>query len=216
MTEPKTDPDRRVRLYAAVALTVAVAFVVGLALMQRAQRAADPFRDCRAGQVAGGDIGGPFTLVDESGRTVTDADVIRGPTLVYFGFSYCPDVCPLDLDRNVTAVDILEERGVEVTPVFITVDPERDTPEVLAEYTETWHPRLLGLTGSADQLKAAQQAYRVYASRRDPGDGGDYVYDHSTFSYLMLPESGFAEFFKREVGADELAERVACFVQAQG
>lgn len=216
MAEPNSDPDRRVRTYAVAALSVAVLFVGGLAWMRHAQQASDPFRDCRAGQVAGGAIGGPFTLVDETGRTVTDAEVITGPTLVYFGFSYCPDVCPMDLDRTAAAVDILEEMGVEVTPVFITVDPERDTPEVLRDYTDAWHPRLLGLTGSADQVKAAEQAYRVYASRRVPEDGGDYVYDHSTFTYLMLPGTGFAEFFKREVSADEMASRVSCFVHAAG
>jgi protein SCO1/2 len=214
MAEPKASPDARVRIYAALALTVAVGFIAGLAWMRQSQQAADPFADCREGQVAGGAVGGPFSLVDESGQTVTDADVINGPTLVYFGFSFCPDVCPMDLDRNVAAVDILEEMGFEVTPVFVTFDPDRDTPEVMRDFTDNLHPRLLGLTGSADQVNGAMQAYRVYASRRDPEDGGYYVFDHSTFTYLMLPGTGFAEFFKRDLGPDEMAERVACFINA--
>lgn len=215
MAEPAPKSDRRMRVYAALALTVAAGFVAGLAWLRISQQAADPFRDCRESKVAGGTVGGPFTLVDENGRQVTDTDVIRTPTLVYFGFSFCPDVCPLDLDRNLAAVDLLEAKGLEVSPVFITVDPERDTPEVLRDFTDNLHPRLLGLTGSADQVEAAKRAYRVFAERVEPEDGGYYIYNHTTMTYLMLPGTGFAEFFRRDTGPEEMAERVACFVLAQ-
>lgn len=175
----------------------------------------DRFAECRTGQVAGGSgqIGGPFTLVDAEGETVTDADVITEPSLLYFGYTFCPDVCPLDVARNAVTVDLLEERGHEVTPVFISVDPARDTPEVVGDFAANMHPRMIGLTGSPEQVKAASQAYRTYYNAHDDGEEEFYLVDHSTFSYLVLPEHGFVEFFRRDLGPEELAERIACFVE---
>jgi protein SCO1/2 len=173
------------------------------------------FADCRQSEVSGGSgsIGGPFTLTDQVGNTVTQADVITGPTLLYFGYTFCPDVCPLDNVRNAEATDILEERGIDVTPVFISVDPARDTPEVLRSYTGNLHPRMIGLTGTENQVQAATQAYKVYFRIQPSGDEF-YLVDHSTFTYLVLPEAGFVEFFRRETTPDEMADRVACFVGA--
>lgn len=176
---------------------------------------ADRFAQCRKGAVAGGAaaIGGPFTLVSETGATVTDKDVITKPSLLYFGYSYCPDVCPLDNARNAEAVMILEERGYEVTPVFISVDHERDTPELLAEFTDVLHPRMIGLTGSPEQIKAASQAYRTYYKVQNPGDPYTLI-DHSTQTYLVFPESGFVEFFNRDATPEDMAQSVACFIDA--
>ncbi|MCL7465221.1 SCO family protein [Phaeovulum sp. NW3] len=176
---------------------------------------ADPFAQCRKGAVAGGAaaIGGPFTLVSETGAMVTDKDVITKPSLLYFGYSYCPDVCPLDNARNAEAVMILEERGYEVTPVFISVDHERDTPELLAEFTDVLHPRMIGLTGSPEQIKAASQAYRTYYKVQTPGDPYTLI-DHSTQTYLVFPESGFVEFFNRDTTPEDMAQSVACFIDA--
>ncbi|HSF63422.1 MAG TPA: SCO family protein [Paracoccaceae bacterium] len=201
------------RMTAVLAVGVAAAGLGWTGWQVWSTRSADPFAQCRGGQVAGGSIGGPFTLVDEAGATVTDKDVIKGPTLIYFGYTFCPDVCPLDAARNAEAVDILEEMGVEVTPVFISVDPKRDTPEVMAEFTDYMHPRMLGLTGSEEQVKAASQAYRTYYKVQDPTEEY-YLVDHSTFTYFVLPEVGFVDFFKRESTPDEMAQRVACFVAA--
>ena len=173
----------------------------------------DAFAQCRGNQVAGGTIGGPFTLVDTTGNTVTDKDVLTRPSLVYFGYTFCPDVCPLDAQRNAEAVDILASEGLEVTPVFITIDPQRDTPAVLAEFTAAVHPKMIGLTGSADQIKAASAAYRTYF-KQQPAEDEFYLMDHSTFTYLMMPKVGFAEFFDRDISADLMAEKVACFVAA--
>ncbi|MBD3665206.1 SCO family protein [Sulfitobacter sp. TSTF-M16] len=172
----------------------------------------DQFAQCRASSVAG-DLGGPFELINGRGDTVTDKEVITEPTLIYFGYTYCPDVCPLDVDRNAQAIEILETRGKIVTPVFITVDPARDTPEVVGEFAEVMHPRMIGLTGSAAQVKAASQAYRTYYKAHDPVDG-EYLVDHSTFSYLVMPEHGFVEFFRRELPPEDLADKVGCFVDA--
>lgn len=168
---------------------------------------------CGAGAVAGGDIGGPFELVSETGETVTDADVITGPTLVYFGYTFCPDVCPLDVQRNAQAVFELEERGYDVLPVFISIDPERDTPEDVAIYTDNAHPRMLGLTGSPEQVAAASRAYRTYY-KAQPAEDDYYLVDHSTFTYLMLPGNRLAGFFRRDLSPEELADRVACILEA--
>jgi protein SCO1/2 len=200
------------RLYAGLAAGAVAALLGGSAAYVLFNRAADPFAQCRAGAVGGGDIGGAFTLVDETGATVTEKDIITKPTLVYFGYTYCPDICPLDAARNAEAVDILEERGLDVTPVFITIDPARDTPQVLAEFTENLHPRMIGLTGSEDQVKAASQAYKTFFRKQDGDDPEFYLMDHSTFTYLMLPETGFADFFRREDTAEQIADRTACFV----
>ena len=199
------------KIYAAIAAAAMAGLLGGSALYIFLQRGSDAFADCRGGQVGGAEIGGPFTLVDSTGATVTDADVLTEPSLVYFGYTFCPDVCPLDNARNAEAVDILEEKGFDVTPVFISIDPARDTPEVLAEFTQSLHPRMIGLTGSDDQIKAVAKAYKSYFRKQDAEDEF-YLMDHSTFTYLMLPDTGFAGFFTREETADQMAERVACFL----
>lgn len=201
------------KLYAGVAAAAVLVGLAGMGGYAYFNRASDPYAQCRGGQVAGGDIGGPFTLVDQTGKTVTEAEVITKPSLVYFGYTFCPDVCPLDNQRNAEAVDILEEQGIEVTPVFISVDPKRDTPEVMADFAEAMHPRMIALTGSEEQVKAASQAYKTYYRVQDP-EAEYYLVDHSTFTYLMMPGKGFMDFFKREATADEMAERVSCFVNA--
>ncbi|MCX7287180.1 MAG: SCO family protein [Rhodobacterales bacterium] len=201
------------RLYAGVAAAAVAAMLGGLFAYVQMNRSDDVFAQCRQGQVAGGDIGGPFTLVDTSGQTVTDADVLAKPSLVYFGYTFCPDVCPLDMARNVEAVDLLAERGLEVTPVFISIDPQRDTPEALADYAANMHPSLIALTGSSEQVKAASLAYKTYY-RQQPSEDEFYLMDHSTFTYLMLPGTGFVDFFRREITSAQMAETVACFVEA--
>jgi protein SCO1/2 len=201
------------KLYAGAAVLTLAALVGGTALWINIGQAGDPFAQCRGGQVAGGDIGGPFTLVDQTGTTVTDKDVLTKPSLVYFGYTFCPDVCPLDVARNAEAVDILEEMGLDVTPVFISVDPRRDTPEVMADFAEVMHPRMIALTGSDEQVKAASLAYKTYYKAQEAPDEY-YLVDHSTFTYLMMPETGFVDFFKRDVSPDQMAERVACVVNS--
>ena len=205
---------RSFAILAAIGLSVVL---IATYLLTQRQQGSDQFAQCRTGAIAGGtdQIGGPFTLVDETGKTVTSAEVLTRPSLIYFGYTFCPDVCPLDVARNAEAVELLTERGIDVQPVFITIDPARDTPEVVAEYTDYMHPDMLGLTGSEEQVRAASQAYRTYykAQPTTPGDEEFYLVDHSTFSYLTLPEQGFVEFFRRELRAEDMADRVACFVE---
>ena len=201
---------------ASVALIGTLISGTGAAVLIARNGSGDPFAECREGVVAGGvaSIGGPFTLVSETGQSVTDAEVITQPTLVYFGYTFCPDVCPLDTVRNAEAVDILEASGHEVLPVFITVDPNRDTPEVMAAFTDNVHERMLGLTGTQEQTHAAAQAYRVYYQNHDDGTDPYYLVDHTAFTYLMLPGSGFAEFFNRDTTPADMAARTACFIEA--
>lgn len=203
-----------VRSIAILAALITIAFLGWMSIAAyRATGSDDQFAQCRSSAVAGGTaaIGGPFELVDEAGVTVTDAEVLVDPSLIYFGYTFCPDVCPMDVSRNAEAVEILEGKGKRVQPVMITIDPERDTPEVLAEFTDYMHPRMVGLTGSAEQIKAASQAYRTYY-RRQPSDDEFYLVDHSTFTYLTLPGHGFVEYFRRDVSPEKMAKTVGCFV----
>jgi protein SCO1 len=178
--------------------------------------ATDPFAHCRTSVVAGGagSIGGPFTLTDENGNVVTDAEVLAKPSLVYFGYTFCPDVCPIDVARNAEAISLLDERGYDVTPVFISLDPARDTPERLREWTDYMHPRLLGLTGSRAQLDQAAREYRVTYLLPDDMTTADYTIGHTRFSYLMMPGQGFAQLYTGDDSADSMADSVACFVDA--
>ena len=197
---------------AAVCLLL-VTWIASLGIWPFADRSGDQFASCRSSAVAGGvgQIGGPFNLLDSAGKTVTEADVITAPSLVYFGYTFCPDVCPMDTIRNAEAIDVLEENGKTATPVFISIDPKRDTPEVVGDYAEAIHPRMIGLTGSAEQVKAASRAYRTYYKAHD-GDDEYYLVDHSTMTYLVLPEYGVVEFFRRDVGPEALAKKTACFI----
>ena len=205
------------RIAAIIAVFATIIVLGGLWFISRDQGDEDQFAQCREGQVAGGTsaIGGPFELVSETGATVTDKDVLTEPSLLYFGYTYCPDVCPMDTARNAEAVEILEATGKIVQPVFISIDPARDTPEVMAEFTDYLHPRMLGLTGSPAQIKAASQAYRTYYKKQEPEDGDEefYLVDHSTFTYLTLPGHGFVEYFRRDVTPDQMADRVGCFLE---
>ena len=117
----------------------------------------------------GADIGGPFELVNHLGKTVTDKDVFVEPSIVYFGYTYCPDVCPFDVARNADAVDLLAQQGVNATPVFITIDPARDTVEAIADYAQNMHSKMIALTGTEPQISAASKAYKTYYKRHDDG-----------------------------------------------
>ncbi|WP_156933627.1 SCO family protein [Paracoccus sp. J39] len=177
---------------------------------------ADAFAPCRKGLEAGGldGLGSPFTLTDQNGARVTDRQVLAGPALLYFGYTYCPDVCPMDSARNAEAVAILDQRGMRLTPVFITVDPKRDTPEVLRDFTGAMHERMIGLTGSPAEIDAVAKAWRNYYRLNDQEDPENYLVDHMTNSYLVMPGAGTVGVFDRELSAPELAERAACFIDA--
>jgi cytochrome oxidase Cu insertion factor (SCO1/SenC/PrrC family) len=149
-------------------------------------------------------IGGPFALIDQDGRRRTEADYRGKVLLVYFGFSYCPDVCPTDLQEIGLAVDRLGPAGDAVQPIFITLDPARDTSEHLKEYVAMFHARFVGLTGDAPAIDAAARAYRVYYARVEL-EKSDYTVDHSAFIYLMGRHGEYLGFFPPGTSADILA-----------
>ena len=195
------------RVYALLASAAVVVGLVGFFVAPRFLGGDDPFADCRRAAVAGGTaaIGGPFALTGAGGERVTDAEAITGPTLVYFGYSFCPDICPTDLSRNALAAEALAEDGTEVGQVFISIDPARDTPEVVGDYAAAIDPGLLGLTGTAEEVDAAAKAYKVYY--RKAGDDPEYyLMDHSTFTYLMAPGVGFLEFYQSDATPEAVAE----------
>ena len=159
--------------------------------------------------IAGAEIGGPFALTDHTGAQISSAELIDGPVLIYFGYTFCPDICPVDVTVMASAVDLLAEQGFDVTPVFITIDPARDTPEALAYYAEAMHPRMIALTGTGDEVKAAAAAYKVYYQRVDLEDSAaDYLMSHSTFTYFVTPE-GLKGLFRNNFPPEEMAGEVA-------
>jgi protein SCO1/2 len=155
-------------------------------------------------------IGGAFVLTDQSGQQRTDADFRGQYMLVFFGFTNCPDICPIELQTMTDALDLLGADAAKVTPIFITVDPARDTPAALRDYVANFHPRLVALTGSADAIGAVAKAYRVYyakATGKDaPADPADYIMDHSAILYLMGPDGRFYTHFSPGTSAEDLAQ----------
>jgi protein SCO1/2 len=162
-------------------------------------------------------IGGPFQLTDQSGKVRSARDFRGRLMLVYFGFTYCPDICPTDLQAIGLAMDKLGAGADGVQPLFITLDPKRDTAEHLAEYVPLFHPRLIGLTGSAEQVQNAADAYRVYYKRVDFDDGGtNYTVDHSAFIYLMDRDGNYLGFFPPGTSAEKMVEMIRPHLSGQG
>jgi cytochrome oxidase Cu insertion factor (SCO1/SenC/PrrC family) len=153
-------------------------------------------------------IGGPFALTDQTGKAVTDQTYKGKWLLVFFGFTYCPDVCPTDLLQIALAVDQLGEAGEMVQPIFITVDPDHDTPAHLKQYMSLFHPRFIGLTGDADAIRAIARAYRVYYKKVEWDDRSGYTVDHSAFIYLMGRDGEYLGFFPPGASAERLVEAI--------
>lgn len=188
--------------WAAVAVLAFVTLAVGLgwfvtdgpALVQRERASGIP------------DIGGAFTMTNQRGETVTDRDILGKPTLIFFGFTNCPDVCPTTMAEIAAARDMLGADAGKVRPVLITVDPERDTPEALGEYVAAFDADALGLTGSPEAVAAAAKGFRAYfrkASNPSAPDG--YSMDHTTYLYLVGPDGAYVDFYRYGIGADALA-----------
>ena len=186
----------------------------GTFLITQIMEPAKRFEDCVSGGVVGGAIGGPFELTNHKGEMVTDVDVLDQPALVYFGYTFCPDVCPMDVARNVVAVEILAESGLQVKPVFITIDPVRDTVDYLADFVANNHSDMIGLTGTAAQVAKAARAYKVYYRKQSGDDEEYYLMDPSNFTYLMIPDIGFVDFLRSDIPPQKVADRVACVINA--
>jgi protein SCO1/2 len=200
-----TDPRRRrypgLMLAAAALLVAAVA--AGAALW--------------SSQGGGPSIGGPFTLVDGDGRTVTDRDFRGKWLLIYFGYTFCPDVCPTTLNEVAAALGALGPKADRLTPVFITVDPGRDTRPVVKQYAAAFSPRMVGLTGSAEQIAAVAKEYRVYYAIHRTGDNpgnnpGDYSVDHTSLLYLVDPDGRFVAPIRADLPGAEMAAAIARYL----
>ena len=153
------------------------------------------------------DIGGPFALVAPDGRTVTDADFRGKWMLVYFGFTQCPDACPTALTSIAAALDMLKTRRDAVAPIFITVDPARDTPAVMGRYVALFDKQITGLTGTQAQIDRVTREYRVYAARHPTKDGG-YTMDHSSIIYLMNPQGRFDSVLDGAANPEDIAAKI--------
>jgi protein SCO1/2 len=203
MTTNDTGKRRRLLLLAAlIGLAAGVATAVTLVVLP----AGGP-QQASSGKAL---IGGPFTLLEPDGTNVTDQTFAGKPMLVYFGFTNCPDVCPSGLQVISAALDKLGPKADGITPLFITVDPERDTPQVLGEYVKSFNPRIIGLSGSPQDIAAVTKAYRVYVNKV-PNDKEPerYGVDHSSFMYLMDAKGEYVKHFLHTVDVDQLANELA-------
>lgn len=197
-------PSRRQALIAAAILSLAL--LIGLAAFF--------VRFPGHGPVSMGEalIGGPFSLTDQNGRRVTEKDFSGKYMLVFFGYTYCPDICPTELQVMTEAVEQMGAKGDVIQPIFISFDPERDAPETLKAYVENFSARLIGLTGSEEEIAAAAKAYRVYYRKVENGGAGDYLMDHSSIVYLMGPDGKFVKHFSYSTDAKALSEALATAV----
>lgn len=154
-------------------------------------------------------VGGPFTLTDQNGKRVTEKDFLGSYMLVFFGYTYCPDICPTELQVMMAALDALGPDADKIRPVFISIDPERDKPEVLKAYVENFGPRLTGLTGTPEEVAAAAKAYRVYYAKAGNAAGSsEYLMDHSSIIYLMGPDGSFVKHMPYTTDAPKLAQQL--------
>lgn len=167
--------------------------------------------------LAGAAIGGPFTLIDQDGRTVTDRDFAGKYRIVYFGYTYCPDVCPTDVANIARGVQAFAKRDAaqaqRIQPIFISVDPARDTPAVLKPFVRAFDPKLIGLTGSPEAIAAVAKAYGVAYQLHTPNASGAYLVDHSRAAYLMGPDDKPIALLSQEGPADKIADELSQWVK---
>ncbi len=166
-----------------------------------------------ASSPAKAEIGGPFSLIDHNGKAVTDADYRGRYMLIFFGYTFCPDVCPTALTGVSGMLDILGDDAAKIAPLFISVDPERDTVAVLKEYVGNFHPQIIGLTGSPKQIASVASVYRAYFAKEDDGDsnGENYSVSHSAYLYLMGPDGKFLDAFGHQMDPEDMAARIRKF-----
>ncbi len=163
--------------------------------------------------LAGASIGGPFTLVNSAGETVNYSDFDGQYRIVYFGYAYCPDVCPTDVQRLMQGYNLFAEAepalADQVQPMFITIDPERDTQQVVGEFTSAFSPKLIGLTGTPEQIKSAADAFKVFYSKGAESESGGYLLDHSNIAYLMDRDGAPLATLPVDLGPEEIAAEIA-------
>lgn len=182
--------DIKARLKRTLILCV-IGLVIGTGIGFYQMNNAEQTRGAASG-IAGVKIGGPFSLVNQNGESVTEKNFAGQYKLIYFGFTYCPAICPTELQKITRVLKTLEKDNpklaANIAPIFITVDPERDTPEVLKDYITQFHPKLVGLTGSVEQIEDAKKKYRIFAAKVQEEGMSDYTMDHSSFIYFIGPD----------------------------
>ncbi len=201
---------RRVLAASAVALLLMVAVVLAVFAASRMGEWTNPFGKPYRSAAASVRIGGPFTLIGPEGKSVASSDFHGKWMLIYFGYTHCPDACPTALNDIGVALDMMKSRRTTVAPLFITVDPERDTPPVMAAYTHQFSPQIVGLTGSDAAIRQAEREYHVYAARQPTADGG-YGMDHSNIIYVMDPSGQFAGVIDGSANPEDIAAQVVKF-----
>ncbi len=158
-------------------------------------------------------VGGPFTMVDQDGRTVTEDDFKGQVTVLYFGFTFCPDVCPTQLLALSSALDRLGKKADSIVPVFVSVDPERDTPRVLKDYVSNFHPSMVGLTGSPEQVAAMADAFYVtYYKVKNADTAAEYLMDHTSIVYVMGRDGKYLTHFTHSTTPEEMADTLKQFL----
>jgi protein SCO1/2 len=204
----------------AFAVAAALALVLAVGLNRSAVSEPQPAAEAEADSTATvtiqimGKIGGPFELVAHTGETVTDADFRGQYMLVFFGYASCPDVCPTALNTIAVALDELGEQAEAVRPLLVSVDPTRDTAEALADYVSLFHPRIIGLTGSPEQVAKAAKAYGAsYATVEPEGESGNYLMNHSIFIYLMGPDGELLTLFLPDTDPKEMAAAIRTYLE---
>lgn len=207
MTKHPNKTVSRLRLVRRIAIGLAAVILIAVVAVIAEQRLTDTPRTGTAPEVK---IGGPFTLTDHTGRAVTEQDFRGKAMLIFFGYTYCPDVCPTSLTEISAAMDKLGPLADKVVPILVSIDPERDTPEVLKDYVAHFHPGIVGLTGTPEQIKQTAKVYRVYFAKV-PDKGGDkdaYLMDHSSVIYLMGPDGKFLAHFSTQTDAETMAAKI--------
>ncbi len=184
-------------------ITVALSFPVAPIVAEEQPSAAQLMDDLMWSR---GPIGGPFTLIDHTGKLRSDTEFRGKLMLIYFGYTYCPDVCPTDLMAISQAIDSLGADGETIQPIFISVDPERDTVARLAEYVSAFHPRLIGLTGSPEQIRSVALSYKAYYAKVKDERGEDYAIDHTGVIYLIGRNGQYLGFVPPQTTSDRLIE----------
>ncbi|WP_435640600.1 SCO family protein [Micavibrio aeruginosavorus] len=199
------------RLARLALLSIIAVAIGGVIALVQIQSASGPVQQTavKSNGVAGADIGGPFALTDQNGQPFTEKNLAGHPTLIYFGFTFCPSICPTELQKMSAALKLANaDKAEKIMPVFITIDPDRDTVTVMKNYVAQFHPRLIGLTGTQDDINTAARAWRVYAQKVQDETMSEYTMDHSSYIYLQAPDGALQAIFGTDSTAQQIADAI--------
>ncbi len=190
-----------------ISLAVSAALIIGFIALQFSLITARR-HDGQMTPVSVSGFGGAYTLVNQDGEPVSEQNLLGEYQLIYFGFTYCPAICPTELSKITDVLNQLGDEGNDIQPLFITVDPERDTPDVLKSYLELFHPRFIGYTGTAKQIDDIKKLYKVYSAKVDDPNLSEYTVDHSSYIYFLNPEGQLLSLYKIDDGAEHMIKDI--------